>query len=293
MKTQPTSIIRQLRATTPMRPLTEREAKSLAERQAIITLELLGQREPAVDVGAIADLPRIEVKVEPNLHLGGISGFSQWSRGRWLIVVNSSDSATRRRFTLSHEFKHVLDHPFANVIYSKLADAEAERERMTERICDYFAGCLLVPRNWLKRAWANGIQERTALAALFNVSEAAIQVRLQQTGTIESGMHLRELSQPVRNYFRKSPAGLSSEVIGRSLMKESLLPMYLRASEPDAQDELLTVAEACAELRVSKWTLYQFIRSRQLASVKLRSRRLIPQSAIRDLIERLKIEVLA
>lgn len=206
MKPQSPSLIHQLRAMAPLRPLTEREAKSLAERQAIVMLELLGQREPAVDVGLIADLPRIEVKVEPNLHVGGISGFSQWSRGRWLIVVNSSDSVTRRRFTLSHEFKHVLDHPFVKVMYSKLSDVEAERERMTERICDYFAGCLLVPRNWLKRAWANGLQDVATLAALFNVSEAAIAVRLQQTGITDSRLaRLRELSQPARSYFRKSP----------------------------------------------------------------------------------------
>lgn len=76
-------------------------------------------------------------------------------------------------------------------------------------------------------------------------------------------------------------------------MTRNLLPMYLRTSELDTSDELLTVTEACAELRVSKWTLYQFIRSRQLASVKLRSRRLIPRSAIRELVERLKIEILA
>lgn len=62
---------------------------------------------------------------------------------------------------------------------------------------------------------------------------------------------------------------------------------------PSSPDELLTVAEACAELRISKWTLYQYIRSRQLASIKLRSRRVIPRSAIHELIERLKIEAIA
>ena len=75
-------------------------------------------------------------------------------------------------------------------------------------------------------------------------------------------------------------------------MTEDLTKIYFRTAS-DAADELLTVAEACAELRVSKWTLYQFIHSRQLASIKIRSRRLIPRSAIRDLIEKLKSEALA
>jgi DNA binding domain, excisionase family len=59
---------------------------------------------------------------------------------------------------------------------------------------------------------------------------------------------------------------------------------------PDNPDGLLTVTEACAELRVSRWTLYQLIRSGQLPSIKLRSRRVIPRQAIRELIQRLTAE---
>lgn len=209
--TPSTSIIHQLRALMPLRPLEQHEARSIAERQTTLLLELLDQRESAVDVGLIAELPRIEVKVEPSLHLGGVSGFSQWSRGRWLIVVNRDESGTRRRFTLSHEFKHVLDHPFIKEIYSELGESEAARHRMTEQICDYFAACLLMPRNWLKRAWASGIQDQAALAAKFNVSEAAMAIRLKEIGLVEPKsrhihLRMRELSRPVRSYFRSGPA---------------------------------------------------------------------------------------
>ncbi|MGA5426643.1 helix-turn-helix domain-containing protein [Streptomyces koyangensis] len=72
-------------------------------------------------------------------------------------------------------------------------------------------------------------------------------------------------------------------------MTKSYLPTYFRAAVENS-DELLTVAEACAELRVSNWTLYQYIHSRKLASIKLRSRRLIPRGAIRALVEKLTIE---
>ncbi|MEV7321219.1 helix-turn-helix domain-containing protein [Streptomyces sp. NPDC093970] len=75
-------------------------------------------------------------------------------------------------------------------------------------------------------------------------------------------------------------------------MSNSYLPTYFRTAA-DGVDELLTVAEACAELRVSKWTLYQYIHSRQLASIKIRSRRLIPRSALRALVEKLTIEATA
>ncbi len=36
-----------------------------------------------------------------------------------MIGINRNDSQTRRRFTLAHEFKHILDHPFIDTIYSE------------------------------------------------------------------------------------------------------------------------------------------------------------------------------
>src|SRR5260370_2652667 len=112
VNTNPSSMIRQLRSLMPLRALEEHEAHSVAERQAIRLLEVLGQREPAADVGLIAELPRVEVKVEPNLHVGGISGFSQWARGRWRIAVNRDDTQPPRRFTLPHSLKPLLHLPF-------------------------------------------------------------------------------------------------------------------------------------------------------------------------------------
>jgi Zn-dependent peptidase ImmA (M78 family) len=200
------TVIKQLRALVPPRPLTWQEAKTIAERQATILLELLGQREPAVNVSLLAELPRIKVAVE---QLGGISGFSQWSKGRWLVVINKNDSRTRRRFTLGHEFKHVLDNPFIKDMYSKLGKSMEERHRIIERICDYFAACLLMPRNWVKQQWANGIQNTMALAAIFNVSEAAMDRRLRDLHLIEDvdrhTVSFASLSQPVSAYLRKPP----------------------------------------------------------------------------------------
>ena len=61
----------------------------------------------------------------------------------------------------------------------------AERRAASiEQICDYFAGCLLMPRPWLKWAWGNGIQSLQDVAEHFGVSETAAQVRLTQIGLI-------------------------------------------------------------------------------------------------------------
>ena len=72
-----------------------------------------------------------------------------------------------------------MDHPNRRRLYhGPRADQQAEQ------VADYFAGCLLVPRPLLKRAWGNGIQRQDELARAFNVSEQAIRVRLRQTGLV-------------------------------------------------------------------------------------------------------------
>jgi excisionase family DNA binding protein len=53
---------------------------------------------------------------------------------------------------------------------------------------------------------------------------------------------------------------------------------------------VLSVAEACQQLRVSKWTLYKLMHSHQLESIRIRRRRLIPLTAIQDLVSRLSDE---
>lgn len=49
---------------------------------------------------------------------------------------------------------------------------------------------------------------------------------------------------------------------------------------PKPEPDILTVAEACAYLRISKWKLYKIIRERQLATMKIGRRRLIERVAI-------------
>ena len=58
----------------------------------------------------------------------------------------------------------------------------------------------------------------------------------------------------------------------------------------DTKPAALTVSEACSALRVSKWTLYRLIRSRQLETIRIRRRRLIPLAALDDLVDRLRAE---
>ena len=173
-------VITELRDMVPIRPLTRSEAMRLAELQAQRLLALSGISQPPVPELIITELPRRRVRRE---HSFPVSGASAWSQQTWVIVLRSSEPTTRQRFSLAHEFKHILDHRFAEIIYGAIPDDQ--RQAAVEGICDYFAGCLLVPRPWLKRAWGNGLQTLPQLARHFGVSQAAMEVRLTQVGLIE------------------------------------------------------------------------------------------------------------
>jgi Zn-dependent peptidase ImmA (M78 family) len=203
MTQQPTTnVLKTLRELTPPRRLTIAEAKSIAERQAAKLLALFSIGEPPVDVSLVAELPRIEVTVRANRGMGGLSGLSEWNKGRWLIAVNQNDSHTRRRFTLAHEFKHILDNPFIRVLYTDKYGRTDEQS--AEEICDYFAACLLMPRPWVKYAWTNVSQETDELAGYFRVSPAAMARRLSDLGL--SRPHPRhQASQSITRYFRRAP----------------------------------------------------------------------------------------
>lgn len=49
---------------------------------------------------------------------------------------------------------------------------------------------------------------------------------------------------------------------------------------------LLTVPEACARLRISRWTFYRLIGEGRVETIRLGSRRLVPVAGLERLIER-------
>lgn len=174
-------VVTTLRNLVPLRALTQVEALRIAELQAARLLELAGVGRPPVAEALVTGLPRLQVE---RVALGDTSGAAQWSHGRWLILLNASESPTRQRFSLAHEFKHVLDNPFVRVLYPDIRGmASAERR---ERICDHFAACLLMPRAWVKHQFCDDkVQDVRRLARRFEVSQAAMRYRLHQIGLVE------------------------------------------------------------------------------------------------------------
>jgi Zn-dependent peptidase ImmA (M78 family) len=200
---QRTNVLQQVRELLPTnRATTADEAKEIAERQAYKLLHLLGITEPSVNVAKLIDLPTIQVRVTSPLP---VSGLSYWAKTHWDIAVRRNDSATRRRFTLAHEFKHIIDHPYIDVLYPTL-DTDAKTAKQVEAICDHFAACLLMPALWVEREWSRGVQDTRTLAHIFRVSPAAMTIRLAALG-LSGGPTLGSpaADRDVRSYFRLLP----------------------------------------------------------------------------------------
>ena len=179
------TVLADLRALCPARSLAPWDARNVAERQATRLLRRQGIDGPPVPDQVIADLPHVRVRYVAAQNL---SATARWSKAhrRWVILVNSGDTTGRQRFSLAHEFKHVIDHPAAKVLYRDEAGRSAYL--LAERSADTFASALLMPKPWVKRAFYDeGIRDERILARRFDVSVAAMRVRIDQLGLIEPG----------------------------------------------------------------------------------------------------------
>ncbi len=182
--------VRHLRALLPDRPMHVWEAKRVAEIQAYRMRILLGDLSPNFDTDHIANLPRIDVTTTKDL---SASGSTHWQNGAWRIQINQTEALVRQRFTLAHEFKHVLDTPALTTAYCHIRE-QFDGEHQIEQICDYFAACLLMPKRWVKRLWGEGIRDLEQLADAFEVSQVAMKRRLEDIGLIDR----RNFHRPAR-----------------------------------------------------------------------------------------------
>jgi Zn-dependent peptidase ImmA (M78 family) len=187
------SVLGSLRALIPARGrVTFTESLRIAERQANRLLDLHQVSAGPVPTEIISELPKISVEYTRGL----VWGASFWDANQhaWVIHLSHTERPVHNRFTLAHEFKHIVDHGRQGALYrgTKRIDPAAQ----AEQAADYFAACLLVPRGLLKAAWEDGLQTTGELADLFMVSEYMIGNRLRQNGLV-SHHHLRHLPLPL------------------------------------------------------------------------------------------------
>jgi Zn-dependent peptidase ImmA (M78 family) len=165
------STLARLRAVAPRRGLTNHEARVIAERQAETLLRLAGLTDAPTPLSALEELPRIELTLIPDLQAAGLSF---WNGTSWQLVARAEDHPHRQRFSLFHEFKHVIDHPSRDLLYP----SETQRERAAE----HFAACVLMPKRATVRAWCAGVQDLYDLARRFAVSPDAARLRVHELG---------------------------------------------------------------------------------------------------------------
>lgn len=176
-------VITQLRDIMPQRALTYMEALQVAELQATKLILLGGvKRAGAVPSTVISELPHIEVR---RLSPFPLSGLTQVRGRRSVIALNAAEPRVRQRFTLAHEFKHVLDDQLAGLLYPPVYDLTTSER--AEAVCDAFAAALLMPEPWIKKRWEDGLRDAARLARAFDVSRAAMHKRLLALGLVEVG----------------------------------------------------------------------------------------------------------
>jgi len=190
------STLQALRALHPKRVLTWTEAKAIAARQANrLRARHEGNHDFAFDTGIISGQPRLLVDVDDQI---SAAGSSHWTGSHWKILLNADDHPLRRRFTLAHEYKHIIDHGLP-------IDPDLE-----EKVCDHFAACLLMPKQKVIAAWTDPDvpQQVAAMASVFIVSSQAMRYRLHELGLLERTYQrcggVRRLG---RDQSRKTPPG--------------------------------------------------------------------------------------
>lgn len=175
------SALGELRGLCPRRALPPWDARGVAERQAARLLRRHEITAAPVPEEVIADLPYVRVRY---IRARTLAAAARWTGGRWTIIVNKDDTIGRQRFSLAHEFKHVLDHHVASRVYRDRAGRSAHAQ--AERAADCFAAALLMPKAYVKRAFYDrGIRDERVLAREFGVSVAAMRFRIDELGLRE------------------------------------------------------------------------------------------------------------
>lgn len=175
----------ELRAAIPARRLTIREGMVVAERQAALLRWQIG-------ADGHASLNTAQLRsvtfIRQIIYRAGMakSGLTTKTSSGWVIVLREDEPTVRQRFSLCHEIKHILDdeavEQFGGGLYHAIS---LTTDEAAERVCDHFAACLLMPKIQLKRDWVNGVQDSQSLARRYNVSKAAMEVRLRTVGLLE------------------------------------------------------------------------------------------------------------
>jgi hypothetical protein len=193
------ALIDRLRGLAPHRELTYGESVQVARVQASRLRMWVGGDELAINLVWLLNQRAVPVQLVASHKLGEESGLTtNHIGGKLQVFINESEPHVRQRFSLLHEFKHVLDFEDADRLHAKLGSGNTHIQHdAIERIANEFAAHVLMPTALVKRHWFM-TQNKELMATMFNVSVEAMTMRLERLGLI---------GQPKikpRLYFRRS-----------------------------------------------------------------------------------------
>lgn len=134
---------------------------------------------PIYNIANLLERKGIRVfKVIFNVNIEGLSGWVTQSSIPVIMINARQLDVPRMRFTLLHEVGHLL-----------LAIREGITEEMIERICDTFAGAVLLPEEIISQTFSRGrtrvsMAELRNLKELYGISIMAIMVRARSSDAI-------------------------------------------------------------------------------------------------------------
>lgn len=153
------------------------DAPSHCSCRLLIQLEVLasdylrhsGIVEPPVPIDVIRLFdPQRPVEVRP-LSMKAHHGCVWFLGDEWVLHLNARDPAPVQRYTAFHEGFHILTHN-SGVSFSRIGLAH---QAFSERLADYFAASILMPREWVSKAWPR-MRSGERMARLFGVPPQAV-----------------------------------------------------------------------------------------------------------------------
>lgn len=94
----------------------------------------------------------------------------------WVIQLKEDDTPNMRRFTLFHEAFHILAHRNTAPVFKKRG---AEVGAFNELLADFFAVCVLMPKEWVKERWTE-VHELDQMVGIFGAPKSAMYMRLKR-----------------------------------------------------------------------------------------------------------------
>ncbi len=101
-------------------------------------------------------------------------------REGWVIQLKDDVSSASKRFTLFHEAFHILAHCRTTPVFRKRGTMQGS---FNELLADYFATCILMPKEWVKKKWAE-VKDVDVMAEMFDAPKSAMWLRLRQLGLV-------------------------------------------------------------------------------------------------------------